>query len=320
MALQLTQIAEQYNIQVDQLYIDRFWSSLYSDKWIYIDSEIVQWIGYSEAKVKEGKRYVLGKLREQFVEGTDFKLVRIEDIEQYDVISHIDTDMIRTNSVLIVDPDVFKELLLTMSTTKARQVQKYFLAVERLCRKFMQAQLSDTVPTIKRMPLEANEVVYIISNARHAKADLYKIGRTKNLKARLSCLNTSNPDRANDRLQALMIIHTYDSKSMEEMIHAHLDAYRHSGSKEWFQIEFDKLRIVVEYFQKVARKSIDIVNNLSESTTQLALEPPPAEPSQPAEPSSIKQKNKYACPNCTKIYRNDNQFYRGHLKFCKPTK
>jgi phage anti-repressor protein/cell division protein ZapA (FtsZ GTPase activity inhibitor) len=316
---QILDFAKQHCITVDQLYIDRFWTSLYTDKWIYIDSEIISWIGYTEDKIREGKRQVLTKLRTQFEENRDFKLIDLDDVDECEAISHIDMDTVAGKRLLIVDPDVFKELLLTMNTPKAKQVQRYFIAVEKLCRKFMQAQLAGPAIQIERMPLEPNEVVYIISNNHHAQRQLYKIGKTKNLKARLASLNTSNPDRTTDRLKVFATINTYDCKSMEEMVHSHLDAYRHSDSKEWFQIDYPKLLAVVAHFQRVARESIDLVNNLDQPlerlmTERLTIEPPSLEPLTIAPPI---KKNKYSCPNCSKSWKINSKFYQNHLTFCK---
>ena len=120
---QLITFAQENNIQVDQLYVDRFWSSLYEDKWIYIDSEIVRWVGYDDNHIKDGKNYILKKLRTSFEENTDFKLIKLEDVDECDVIPSIDFDTIHTQKLLIVEIDTFKELLLTMNTPKARQVQ-----------------------------------------------------------------------------------------------------------------------------------------------------------------------------------------------------
>lgn len=313
---ELITFAEQNNIQVDRLYVDRFWSSLYDDKWIYIDSEIVQWVGYDEQHIKEGKNYILKKLRASFEESVDFKLIKLEDVDECDVIPSIDFDTIHTNKLLIVELDCFKELLLTMNTPKAKQVQKYFIQVEKLCRKYMHSQRNINTLQINRMKLEANECVYIISNNRNAKMHLYKIGKTKNLKARISSLNTSNPDRVNDRLRAFAVIKTFDCKSLEEMIHAHLDAYRHSDSKEWFQIEYSKLQKVIEHFKVVADANIRVINELDENIVEESV--PQIEPGVQMIESSIQAKPSIpTCLNCKKTYKYDNVFFQRHVQFCK---
>ncbi len=315
---QLITFAQENNIQVDQLYVDRFWSSLYEDKWIYIDSEIVRWVGYDDNHIKDGKNYILKKLRTSFEENTDFKLIKLEDVDECDVIPSIDFDTVHTQKLLIVEIDTFKELLLTMNTPKARQVQKYFIGVEKLFRKFMHARLNLNTLQVSRMKLELNECVYIISNNRNAKAHLYKIGKTKNLKSRLSSLNTSNPDRVNDRLRAFDVIKTFDSKSLEEMMHAHLDAYRHSDSKEWFQIEYSKLRKIIDHFKSFSEANVQIVNELDDKVELLETKNIPEIETQSSE-IETKQATPLVptCPNCRKTYKYDNNFFKSHIKFCK---
>mgnify|MGYP000078235406 CR=1 FL=1 len=314
--------AKENNISIDKLYIDRFWSSLYDDRWVYIDTEIITWIGYTSDKIQEGKKYVLKKLRSDFKQDIDFKLIKLEDVDDCEYIPHIDMDTVTANNLLIVEPDAFKKLLLSMPNSKASQIQNYFITVERLCRKYMQHQLCINNKII-RMPLEANEVVYVISSNANAKMSLYKIGKTKNLKSRLSSLNTSNPDRVNDRLKALMVIKTYDCDSMEKMIHAHLDEYRHSDSKEWFKIDYNKLLTVIKHFRRVAQESINVVNGLD--SNQLVVTEPPLLMEVPFQPLSILPEpavevsteiKTFSCDKCKKIYKSKG-FYDRHIAFCK---
>ncbi len=311
---QLIEFAVQNNIQVDQLYIDRFWHSLYQDKWIYLDTEIVKWIGYDDDRIKTGKNYVLKKLKENFVEGEHFKLIKLEDADECDMIPSIDFDTIHNKHLLIVELDTFKLLLLSMNTAKARQVQKYFIQVEKLCRKFMQAQINSAMPNIQRMKLEPNEVVYVISNNKHSREHLYKIGRTKNLKGRLSSLNTSNPDRSDDRLRAFVVINCFDSKSLEAMIHTHLDAYRHSDSKEWFQIDYDQLLKVVDHFRTISNSTIDLINSLDKTDESAQIESEP----EVCKPKALECGPKEnTCPNCAKTYKFASKLFLAHVKFCK---
>ena len=306
--------AKEQNISIDKLYIDRFWSSLYDDRWVYIDTEIITWLGYDLQSIKAGKTYVLKKLRSDFKQDIDFKLIKLEDIDDCPYIPHIDMDTVTANNLLIVEPDAFKKLLLIMPNNKTIQIRDYFITVERLCRKYMQHLLCNNNKII-RMPLEANEVVYVISSNANAKMGLYKIGKTKNLKSRLSSLNTSNPDRVNDRLKALMVIKTYDCDSMEKMIHAHLDEYRHSDSKEWFKIDYNKLLAIVKHFQRVAQESINVVNGLN--SNQLVITDPPLllEIPEPVVEVSTEIKT-FSCDKCKKIYKSHG-FYERHIAFCK---
>lgn len=318
---QLVEFAANNDIQVDQLYIDRFWESMYNDRWLYIDSEIVRWIGYDDPQIRTGKDYILRKLRKHFIETKHFKLVKLEDADECKHIPTIDFDTIHAKHLLIVELDTFKELLLTMSSPKARQVQKYFIQVEKLCRKFMAAQINRSVQNIERMKLAPNECVYVISNNRNTRMNLYKIGKTRNLKSRLSSLNTSNPDRVDDRLRAFAVIKCFDSKSLEAMIHAHLDAYRHSDSKEWFQIEYASLMKVVEHFQKVSESNINLINEL-DSINEMKIEPevvqiePEVVQIEPEAPRMIRG-NTNACPSCSKSFRFSNSLFEAHVIFCK---
>jgi hypothetical protein len=41
---------------INDVYIDRFWNSIKENKWIYIDNEMIEYIGYSD--INSGKKNI----------------------------------------------------------------------------------------------------------------------------------------------------------------------------------------------------------------------------------------------------------------------
>ncbi len=83
------------------------------------------------------------------------------------------------------------------------------------------------------LQLNATEHVYAITSKSYLKKQMFKIGRTINLKARLCSLNCSQA-LEDDMLYYAYIINTISSVSLEKYIHILLDKYRFKN--EWFQI------------------------------------------------------------------------------------
>jgi hypothetical protein len=43
------------NYNIENLYIDKFWESISEDKWIYIDDNMLEWMGYG---IQPKKNYI----------------------------------------------------------------------------------------------------------------------------------------------------------------------------------------------------------------------------------------------------------------------
>ena len=39
----------------DEYFIDKFWNSIQNNIWVYIDNEMLIWMGYSNYDIKKGK-------------------------------------------------------------------------------------------------------------------------------------------------------------------------------------------------------------------------------------------------------------------------
>jgi hypothetical protein len=81
--LSVLEFAESRGYAIDKLYIDRFWSNISEDQWIYIGTDTLLWLGYlstDERKMK--KRYVL-LLSTHFVENEDYKQLNASEIDSF---------------------------------------------------------------------------------------------------------------------------------------------------------------------------------------------------------------------------------------------
>ncbi len=264
------------NIQVDPSYIDRFFFSFYDDQWIQIDKTILTWIGYVDIKV--AVRNFQKKLSKEFTLNTDYKYLTKEQVEasKIEYITWEIPCLYKDETILVVQPDSFKRILLSMKTDKAIHTQNSFIAVERLCRAYMKQYVAAAANKVIPQAIEEltlNETVYVISSNQYAAQSMYKIGRTSNLKTRLPSLNTAHPDTPNERLKVFYNIKCYDSKTFEALIHKYLNRYRHSDTKEWFQIEWHRLKLVLDYCSVASQELVQIINHINPILNPLLMLP-----------------------------------------------
>lgn len=72
--LQIEEFAEAIEFNIEALYIDRFWSSLKRNLWIYVDESTLRWMGYTNTNIRYDKKEYIKVLNTHFEEGVDFDI------------------------------------------------------------------------------------------------------------------------------------------------------------------------------------------------------------------------------------------------------
>ena len=55
--LTIKELLNKVNYNLDNLFIDRFWNNIKDDKWIYLDNDLILWLGYKD--IKHGKEQII---------------------------------------------------------------------------------------------------------------------------------------------------------------------------------------------------------------------------------------------------------------------
>ncbi len=106
------------------------------------------------------------------------------------------------------------------------------------------------------------EYVYVITSTRYYPLQMFKIGRTTNLKQRLSALNCSNPFDE-DVLFYAGVIETVDSISTERYLHQLLDRFRYH--REWFQMPQRQLYKIIQLVKDHQTTLVNLVDRVPPS-------------------------------------------------------
>jgi phage anti-repressor protein len=144
-------------------------------------------------------------------------------------------------------PDCFKELCMISQTLKAKEVRKYYLSIEKLVRKYhkyieekLNKQLGLLKTNQKPKINKKGGVIYIIK-ALNSDLNVYKLGRTMNIKSRLNGYNSGN---AND-IEPLFILEVDDINRVENCIKNLVKHFQYRKYKEVYEIDIDLLKTAI---------------------------------------------------------------------------
>lgn len=145
---------------------------------------------------------------------------------------------------IMITPNCFKELCMISQTTKAKEVRKYFIEMERLVKQYyemIQKEVYTELGLVKKNQkpkvCPKSGILYIIK-ANNTSDTLYKIGRTKNLCNRMK---TYNSGEAND-LEPLFIVPVKDIDGSEKCVKSLIKQFQYRKYKEIYEVDIDVLK------------------------------------------------------------------------------
>lgn len=112
-----------------------------------------------------------------------------------------------------------------------------------------------------------DESIYIISTYAYAIKGIFKIGKTKNLKARLSSHNSSHPH--GDKVRVLAEFKVSDAQLTERVLHNKLRGLALKKETEWFMCPFNMLVDLIEIALEEDDRLNDFVNKIIDLVSEL---------------------------------------------------
>ena len=277
--LTVKELLNSMNYPMNELYIDKFWNNIENDKWIYIEHNMLIYMGYHSDENKNNKQNYMKLLKENFEEITDFNLINNKEFKENSkyALAYLEYNVDCTHNKtkhLIVSPDCFKQSLMLLKTDKAKEIRKYYLELEKIFKFYLQYQakyqeLKLNEEKNKNTNLTKNafdynqllkkEYLYIATNTRYASQNNFKIGKTLDLKQRLASYNTSH---SKGELYYYVFVSepTYNAKSIEYILKHILTKFRNSDTNEIYVINFEFLEKIVKNICNNYNASIDYFN------------------------------------------------------------
>lgn len=146
-----------------------------------------------------------------------------------------------------ITPNCFKEICMISSTSKAKEVRKYFIEMERLIKTYYKSITEDMnkqigiLTTNQKPKLDIKGGIIYILKAQNSDVTLYKLGKTKNLKNRIKNYNTGN---AND-VEPIFIMKVDDIDAVETCVKTACKQYQYRKYKEVYQIDIDVFKVII---------------------------------------------------------------------------
>lgn len=204
----------------------------------------------------------------------------------------------------IITGETFKNLAMSAGTDAGRATRMYYIKTERLAaimREVLmqleiierdkviaekEAEVKEKDAAIAEKDAEAqrlydinkelltykkhigrDESIYIVSAWRYAVQGLFKIGRTKTIKARSSGHNTSHP--TGDAVKVLAEFKVNNATTLETDIHKKLSGLRSTTENEFFACPFNMLWLIVKMVTDNDSAELDAVNTIVDSVYEL---------------------------------------------------
>ena len=141
-------------IDIDKLYIDRFWSSIEDESMILIDETIIRWMGYEASEIRYAKGSILKLLKrtsdaifkhinhKELMNNEELSVVSIMDTTKTKEESEVammdttDNSSLKTQKYLFVDSDTFKNICMRLDTNRGKQVRSMYITLEKLYKKY----------------------------------------------------------------------------------------------------------------------------------------------------------------------------------------
>lgn len=222
----------------------------YSDNELIIDFDIVsKWLNVRKDNLKT---ILLNNFEEDF----DYT-IEIKKKKQ------INSTGKTTYHEIFITPNCMKELCMISQTKKAKEVRKYFIALEKLIKKYFEDIKNQMYKKIgileqnQKPKLDIKKGVIYILEAQNTDTTLYKLGKSEDIKKRLKTYNTGN---AND-VEPLFIIKVSDITTTENCIKSLCRKYQYRKYKEIYEIDLELFKKVLETCSDMSEELAKEYNN-----------------------------------------------------------
>lgn len=186
------------------------------------------WLGTRKYNLKR-------TLVQTYNKNIDYKITKLKKTDQKEII--------------LITPDCFKRLCQLTKTKKGEEVRTYFIEIEAMMNKYKDYIIGGLESNVKK--LKDNQkpknypkggVIYVFNVADRANNEYYKIGKTKDLKKRLSQYKSGLADD----IDVLFVFECKNMDRIEKCIKNTAKEYQYRKGKEVYEININLLKRIVK--------------------------------------------------------------------------
>ena len=306
--LTVIEFIEVTEFPIDAFMIDRFWNTMEEDRLIYVDDELIRWMGYRCASVTDRKRDFVDMLH-PYMCGDDYynyttkeynNFLAREDSHSKNIYPPAPTARGSvTMKHLLLTPDCLRAVMMRVNTARGNEVRQYYISLEKLFKTYIKYQMEfkniETNRLLKETRKElaqrdvyinnvkslienvhyliAKEYVYIATTYMYASKNQFKIGKAQDLRSRLSSYNTGRPE--GDRYFYVNVWATCDCFLLEKKITTPIKQWRDAKDREMYVINYDWLYQYVKEVCEHDNVEMGMVNDLIKNYSAIVGRKPP---------------------------------------------
>jgi phage anti-repressor protein len=287
--LDITDLLYIINYDLNKLYIDKFWNNIESEDWIYLDEELINWFGYKE--LLKGKEKIVKFLKNEFEIEDDYKILNNEEyinsIENNNSFNSPAAGELKYGPAtkhILIKSDCFKNICMLVGTIKSKEIQKYFIEVEKIFKFYLkytsefnkyELEKSKLIKNIyiNKTELKLDSILYLITTINKAKENIFKFGSTINEKSRKTSYNTGNVEA--EKFFYVATYNCYDAITLEKRIAKLLINFKIPNESEMYQLHFTALDNIIKEACKNDNDSLNKINKFisEEYNNYINLEP-----------------------------------------------
>jgi hypothetical protein len=157
---------------IDTFMIDRFWASMEDDQLIYVDDELIRWMGYSGVKSLNRKQDFMKPLNGA-VEGIDYHNYSNEEYKKFLLYAIAYTNIYplpgegrgySSAKHLLLSPDTLRSIMMRVNTSRGDQVREYYINLEKLFKVYVKYQSEHEK---KKMTKESEDIKNELEKSRN---------------------------------------------------------------------------------------------------------------------------------------------------------
>lgn len=257
----LNEFVEHNNINVDKFYLD----IVLKDKWIYVNNELLKSIG---CEIMQDLSMHLSS--GYFTEDVDYKFIEASKLDDsYAVFGGSNEtldDAIRY--VIVVSSICFRDLLILIGTSRAKQVYRTYLHAEKIYKRYVKyieqskhndiKKLEDVLSLTKRSYFKRDQYLYVITNTDDAAKNIFRLA---------FAVSDKDLPNTNDHTssECVYVLKCVDALSLYRTLLIWLAPFIYDKSHSNFtliQLHFDTLKNLLSIFENSESELFGKINEL----------------------------------------------------------
>lgn len=196
-------------------------------------NDVIKWLDIHKHNLKK-------TLKKSYIKDVDYNISKITKLKGKGG---------QTNEIIMLTIDCFKMLCQSTQSKKGKEVRRYFIDVEKLLNKYKSYIIEGLEDKVKSLQKDRKPkinpqkgVIYVFRTPDTPENNLYKIGKTIDLKKRLQ----SHSSGLSEDIDVLFIQEVNDVNKIEKCAKEAMKKFQYRKYKEVYQVNIDVIKFIIK--------------------------------------------------------------------------